>query len=161
MIRIREKLKAAVWFLLIVRNGAFAEGSLNCFSGIIVDGKDGYNDKAVPESVECHSEDTCLRVDIDEVIDLNEKKELKNVVALKCIPSCEGGFESATQFDLEANTNSLLVMLTGSTFDNIKGIKPSCCSSENCNSPKPETSSGNKLAASLTLLVVSVASFFN
>ena len=64
MIRNREKLKLAMWLLLIVRNGAFAE--LKCYIGVQVDGKDGYNEKAVPESVVCPSGDTCLRVEADE-----------------------------------------------------------------------------------------------
>ena len=45
MIRNRDKLKLAMWLLLIVRNGAFAE--LKCYKGIRVDGNDGYNEKAV------------------------------------------------------------------------------------------------------------------
>ena len=64
MIRNREKLKLAMWLLLIVRNGAFAE--LKCYIGVQVDGKDGYNEKAVPESAGCPSGETCLRVEADE-----------------------------------------------------------------------------------------------
>ena len=57
-----------------------------------------------------------------------------------------------------------------------RGYSPVCCGTENCNAPPkpepeittpetpetptPETSSGSKLVASLTLLVVSVAAFF-
>ena len=65
MIRNRDKLKLAMWLLLIVRNGAFAE--LKCYKGIRVDGNDGYNEKAVPESVECPSGETCLRMEAEEV----------------------------------------------------------------------------------------------
>ena len=72
MIRNREKLKLAMWLLLIVRNGAFAE--LKCYKGVQVDGNDGYNEKAVPESVGCPSGETCLRLEADEAEIIGENK---------------------------------------------------------------------------------------
>ena len=72
MIRNRDKLKLAMWLLLIVRNGAFAE--LKCYKGVQVDGNDGYNEKAVPESVGCPSGEVCLRIEIDEIRQVDTKK---------------------------------------------------------------------------------------
>ena len=74
MIRNREKLKLAMWLLLIVRNGAFAEDQLKCYKGVQVDGNDGYNEKAVPESVGCPSGEVCLRIEIDEIRQVDTKK---------------------------------------------------------------------------------------
>ena len=72
MIQSRQKLKLALWLLLIVRNGAFA--SLKCISGIKVDGTNGYNDNHKPESVLCGTGETCLRVEVDEVLLRSENK---------------------------------------------------------------------------------------
>ena len=67
MIRSRLKLISAALLLLILRNGVFGEVSINCFVGIKIDGKDGYNGKRSPESTLCEPDRTCLRIGIDEI----------------------------------------------------------------------------------------------
>jgi len=160
MIRNREKLKLAMWLLLIVRNGAFAE--LKCYRGVQVDDKDGYDEKTVPESVVCPSGDTCLRVEADEAS--VGGKNIRNVVGLSCVESCVDSYEKANEMDIDMSSVNLLTEMTGDTFSNLFGLKTRCCDTDDdCNfpeKPKPETSSGSKLVASLTLLVVSVAAFF-
>jgi len=160
MIRNREKLKLAMWLLLIVRNGAFAE--LKCYRGVQVDDKDGYDEKTVPESVACPPFETCLRVEADEA-EVGGNK-IKNVVGLSCVESCVDSYEMNNEMDKDRKSTNLLTEMTGDKFSNLIGLKVRCCDTDDdCNfpeKPKPETSSGSKLVASLTLLVVSVAAFF-
>jgi len=162
--------------LLIVRNGAFA--SLKCISGIKVDGTNGYNDNHKPESVLCGTGETCLRVEVDEVL-LRSENKMDNVIVFKCMFNCEDDYENAKQTALQSKASTLVYKLNGfKTNDGLAGITAGCCKTNDCNlskiekpetpkpetpkpeTPKPETSSGSKFAASLTLLIASVAGFF-
>ena len=67
MIKSRKELKVAVYLMLILQNGVFA--SLKCMVGIQVGGDGGYKGVGTPVSTSCAPDETCLRIEAEELTD--------------------------------------------------------------------------------------------